>query len=188
MTKKRLDIWAVVVSGVALVVAIISCIVSIQSNRISEKALLVTNRPYLILQPVKHPDTDSFIEITTVENQHSRIKVLYQVHNAGSTPAQDIAQAQHILIGGVTPSSNAPLQVKPLPEVTLGPGQKRNIALTLHVRADSQAIEAFEKGQRGIEAQLVLFYSSGIAKDQKFKSSAKYRLTREHSVLLNAEM
>jgi len=90
--QKAESIWwklgAVILSVVALVVAMRSCAISKQALSLSRTSFVTTSRPYLLVSPYKPEEWDSFLKCTSVD-AGTDVAVAFRIRNAGSTPAHN---------------------------------------------------------------------------------------------------
>ena len=88
--QKPESIWwklgAVLLSVVALIVAIRSCAISNHALSLSQTSFVTTSRPYLLVSPYKPEEWGSFLKCTSVD-AGTDVAMAFRIKNAGSTPA-----------------------------------------------------------------------------------------------------
>ncbi|MGA2331552.1 MAG: hypothetical protein ABSG75_07315 [Syntrophales bacterium] len=174
---RLIRISSIVISGIALIVAIKSCQVSNNNH-------LDINRPYLTLQPIKNPKTDSFIDFSWGDKALMHLTGYFKISNVGRTPALNIhtkgyvLESKDIALGG---DDQKPI-IKPLPEISLQPGEEKIITFLLRVgmkRGEEDTITP-EKREVAIVTPILFslkmpfFYSSKIDEKKRFKTSVTY--------------
>ena len=83
------------VSVIALVVAIKSCNDSKNAIELSRRQFLEENRPYLLIEPVAFKEKDSFFKIEK-DKDEVKIHIRYRLTNIGNTIAKDILEFMFI--------------------------------------------------------------------------------------------
>lgn len=128
-----IEIITVSVAIIAICVSFRACSISQDALELSKKSFISENRPYLILQPVRNKGTGFFIELVLGEKE-TTLKGTFEIFNAGKSPAKNI-RTNGIVVKSKNIKLSEDLQanIKPLPEISLGPGERRNMGFNLRI-------------------------------------------------------
>lgn len=142
-----IDVFSVIIALVALIASFRACSISEdateeakRSNLLAEKALdfskksfISENRPYLMLQPVRDKNTGFFVE-TILGEKETTLKGNFEIHNAGNSIAKNI-RTKGIVVKSkdIKLSEDLISHIKSLPEISLGPGEKRNMGFNVRI-------------------------------------------------------
>ncbi|MCP3931299.1 MAG: hypothetical protein GY705_19615 [Bacteroidetes bacterium] len=177
------------ISIIAIAISIRSCSLSKQSNEIAQNALnhakksfISENRPFLILQPVKDKDKGFFIDLQ-LDKKDAILISSFEIHNAGNTPAINISTKGLRVIGrNLSFSDDLKENIKPVPVISLGPGEKR--FLKFHTRFGFKSgdnkrvrdnkIEVVVAENIKFRITLPLSYNSHIDGTKQFKTTVTY--------------
>ena len=193
MTKISSGKWikyvSVGISIAAIAISIRSCSLSKQSNQIAEnalnhtkKAFISENRPYLILQPVKDKEKGFFIDLSLTEKD-TILTSTFEIYNAGNTPAQSVStKGLRVIAKNISLSDDLMTNLKALPVISLGPGEKRFIKFHSRIGFKSGNDENVKKNTTGVviaesikfRITLPLSYSSHMDDTKQFRTTVTY--------------
>ncbi len=190
-----IEVFSVIIALIALFASFRACSISKdateeakRSNLIAGKALdfskksfISENRPYLKLQPVRDKNTGFFVE-TILGEKDTTLKGNFEIHNAGNSIAKNI-RTKGIIVRSknIKLSEDLVSNIKPLPEISLGPGEKRNMGFNVRIGFSSLSQVEKPSGPPGMKiAETIRFrvtlpitYSSDFeAKD--FRTTVTY--------------
>jgi hypothetical protein len=134
--QKAESIWwklgAVILSVVALVVAMRSCAISKQALSLTQTSFVTTSRPYLLVSPYKPEEWDAFLKCTSVD-AGTDVALAFRIKNAGSTPAHntrvdeanvDMHFTSKQTGADITDRTRLDLQLAQPDGLTIGPNEK----------------------------------------------------------------
>ncbi|MGD0022754.1 MAG: hypothetical protein ABSC54_10680 [Smithellaceae bacterium] len=170
------------IAAIALIVSIKSCSSSNKSIEIAEKTFIITNRPYLILNPVKDKEKGFFIEFLFDDKGYA-LKATFEVYNAGKTPAKNINIEDYMFRGYI--GEHVAFSEKSFPKsttvISLGPGEKKTMSLYVPLEYKPNNEKIVSRDTRSITGNNVTFiitlpliYSSDVDELKRFKTMVVY--------------
>lgn len=140
-----------------------------ESARIAQKALDVSQRPYVSLEPVRFDD-GNFISLKYI-NGELKEKMRFKVTNKGASPAQNIrvtpiifSVARHPINAQVGPINNTQCSTGPGGATALNPGDSTHIeisaAIPLEKREVSSLLEQFDNKTLSVPFNIEVTYDS----------------------------
>ena len=125
---ENLEIWTLLISGLAILMAALSLILSNNSNNRSTKIQEMQTRPWLIATVVKNKETGRYYDIIE-ENGYIDWNFQIEIENKGTTPANNIKLPNTANLKD-TKSINENLFVE-IPNIVLGQGQKYSYTFSI---------------------------------------------------------
>ncbi len=154
---------------------IIAISISIIALQKSEKALILTQRPYVVVDPVSFNDTNSLIKFTK-KDKSIFVECKFQVKNVGKCIAKNISFPS---FDGIlkTPSGDIIAEVQLPPPMSLGPEQSFFINPSLQIKLKEEDVAKKLNPERPIiTTQLIFFYYSEIEPSRKYTTRVKYEI------------
>ena len=204
--KFTFDIIMLIFIALSFVVSIRSCNIADRSNKISEKAqevsekaleitknqFLQENRPYIIVSPIKHEETDSFFKFAS-NNFEVITTIKFEVKNVGKAVAKYLQVPKQALLSEEMLKKGDVLKAYIRPDkVSIGPGDKIYLLSQLIAEYEDndsvkEHIANFESGKASVELGLKLYYLNDQNPSIMYETFVKHRIYNTEAVIVQSE-
>jgi hypothetical protein len=168
----------ILVSCIALYVAIASYKISSKSFVLSGKSFLIDRRPYLLLSPKRHKIEEVYVSSKAYSDK-IELRIHFEMKNVGKTPARRLRiahSALHFLTDDASATKMAKWKIAsyPMPETELGPGDDQMLSMvyTLPVSSNDaeRAVQSIEIQGRCVPISMTLSYTGDLEQEPYFTS------------------
>lgn len=222
---KKSDNWekvgiilSTVIALVAIVISMRSCSISSkavgiseESNRISKESNVIAKealenskilslteqRPYIIIEPKKFKDTDSFLKVSRVQDDKQiRMEVSYNIKNVGLLPAKNISFPKVVVANIHTKDKKSPKVTVYMPTkgITLGHDQSYNVSFgiegiyQLKKKGIKEIFDEYNSEKFNVTMQIILFYENELEPSKKYKTLGLYKISKNRVIIIKTEM
>lgn len=175
LTKRQLSILAGVGWLLVFGMMILENISSGTANDIAKQELVLAQRPYVVIEPVRFPDTGHYISLTE-ESDELRLRVLFKFTNTGNSIAKNVKTSDIVWTIGISQAKATlerippPNQIKCLPTTgqnDLAPGDFTHFSLNIEFPKVQKEIllntlKNFENDQFSFPVNLEVYYESDL--------------------------
>ena len=158
---------------ITISISIIALAVSFGSCSVSQRAIKITNSPFLALKPIKDDSTKSYLTINpNLTNNSYTLTAKFDITNLGKTPAIDIECLEK-------------------PRFNLQPGETHTLVSVMEFKLKNSqdlltTIDWFHSGKGFVTSDFTVGYSNVFNPGERNKIRVSYNVFENNIVLLKS--
>lgn len=188
-----IDIFVIIISFIALLVSIHSCVSAKQANQISQAALIIENRPLItaVSMPCKS-NTNQYFDVEYSDNQIF-IVLSFSIENKGHSPAENVHVLPNSRLEITTNNKSNSIGIAAMGEFfsksSIAPGDKYELSCRIPFKVGSNidtnlVISTIKSDQFLLRSELHLVYDSAQLGNRKFSTRIRFEYTANSKPLV----
>ena len=170
------EIWTLFISGLAIMIAVVSLIYSNKSNKRSINMQEMQTRPWLTACVIKNEVTKRYYDIVESDG-YIDWKFEIEIENRGSTPANNIKLPRIANIKDITTvNENVFFEID---NIILGQGQKYRYTMSIGGKPmkpieKDLLLETYKKNDKGLIFKFIVKYNGLLKPDKIYSTKATF--------------